>query len=456
MEQTKLDKLQESYTQLLKDTYTFMELHNFKNFKPNIGVFGENSTGKSTFLNTIVGNKEEFKMGYGETTNQVSILYKNEKPILDNHIEYHYVQANYSQLEYFNLFDIPGYGKEYSQKNLELILEKLDIVLWLIDASTGIKKSDIDFLHKISQFNTKVIIIYNRIDSISHEIYNYKEITNDINQIKHQFKNHNLENNLIGIFPYSATKSLVSIVKKEQGTFSTINETIQLILHYSAFSKSFDRYSTYLLSNINNYKGQLEKKDIIQKLNSLTEEITNNLEQKLQNNISCWSSLNPFSSKNEEAKKYVNDSIKELRIVSQKWNDVNIQKFNQIINQFQTALTEYKVFNNHSLSIPLPLSEKVNLHIDLNDLAWDSFWGDSFAKDVSYQFRRKSKIAIDSQVQSNYLSFNKYIMETKKILYKSIGNYSINFDKRLQNISLDMEELISYLIVKELIKQDKK
>ena len=109
-------------------------------------------------------------------------------------------------------------------------------------------------------------------------------------------------------------------------------------------------------------------------------------------------------------------------------------------------------FNHHSLSIPLPLTEKVDLYIDLNDLAWDSFWGDSFAEDVSYQFRRKSKLAIDSQVQSNYLNFNKYIIETKEILNKFIRNYSINLNEKLQNISLDMQELISYLIVKELRK----
>ena len=450
MNQIKLHQLKKNYENLSDEVKAFIKIHNFTNFKPNIGVFGENSTGKSTFLNTIVGNKEQFKMGYGETTNQVTVLYKHKKPYLSKHIEYNYIQADYKQLEYFNIFDIPGYGKKYSQNNLEVALKELDIVLWLIDSSTGIKKSDIDFLQKLSHSDIKVIVIYNRVDSIIHEIDNYKGIASDTEKINKLFKEFHLEKHLIGIFPYSAIKSLVTIVKEEKNVFSYINEILQSVLKYSAFLKSFDRYANYLSSDVKEYKVKFTKREIIEKLNLHIENISDSLEQKLKNNISCWDSLNPFSSKDKESKIYLLNSFNKFNKIVQEFNDLDFKNFNNKVSMFQYSLQEYKIFNQHNFYLPLIESKKIALHIDLNDLAWDSFWGDSFAEDVTYQFRRKSKIAIQKQVEVTFLNFNHYSSQLKKVLEQSTQLYSSELDKKLQIITIDIQELISYLIIDEL------
>jgi len=455
MKQIKLHKLLKSYENLSTEVDSFIKIHNFTDFKPNIGVFGENSTGKSTFLNTIVGNKEQFKMGFGETTNQVTVLYKHKKPHLSKHMEYNYIQADYKQLEYFNIFDIPGYGKEYSQKSLEFVLKELDIILWLINSSTGIKKSDMDFLQKLSHSDTKVIIIYNRIDSILHEIDNYKKIIFDIEKIKYQFQEYHVDKHLIGVFPYSAIKSLVSIIKEEENGFSNINQILKSVLYYSTFLKSFDRYTNYLSSDVKEYKVKFTKREIIEKLDTNIEDIAEKLELKLKNNVSCWDSINPFNSKDEESKTYLIHSINELNKVTQEFNDFNFKSFNKKVSMFQNSLQEYKIFNKHSLSFPITTSKKIDLNIDLNDLAWDSFWGDSFSEDVTYQFKRKSKIAVQNQIETTFLNFNQYSSKFKKTLEQSTQLYSTELNTKLQNISVDIQELISYLIINELRKNDK-
>ena len=455
MNQEKLHQLKKNYENLSDEVEAFRKIHNFIDFKPNVGVFGENSTGKSTFLNTIVGNKEQFKMGFGETTNQVTVLYKQKKPYLSRYVEYNYIQADYKQLEYFNIFDIPGYGKEYSQQNLEIVLSELDIVLWIINPATCIKKSDQDFLQKLTCSNTKIIVIYNRIDSIIHEIDNYEEILSDMKKIKYQLHEYHIDKHLIGIFPYSAIKLLVSIVKEEENIFFNINQILQSVIYYSAFLKSFNRYANYLISDISGYKVKYTKKQIIKKFNKNIEDISKKLERKLKNNVSCWDSLNPFSSKDEESKVYLLNSVNELNKAIQEFNSLNFENFDKKISIFQSNLQEYKVFNQYSLSFPRIIFKDINLHIDLNDLAWDSFWGDSFAEDVVYQFRRRSKMSVENQIDETFINFNKYSSQLIKSLEQAIQLYSRELDQKLQTMSLRIQELISYLIINNLKEEQK-
>jgi len=82
-------------------------------------------------------------------------------------------------------------------------------------------------LENIKGLDTKVIVVLNKIDAISEndEIENLlKEINAEISKIKTFFKDENVMENLVTIFPFSATKSLVGTVKGERGAFKIIDK----------------------------------------------------------------------------------------------------------------------------------------------------------------------------------------------------------------------------------------
>ncbi|HFU76054.1 MAG TPA: GTP-binding protein [Arcobacter sp.] len=448
MNDTTINSLYEEYRNLDKKVSNFKKLHSFDGFKPNIGVFGENSVGKSTFLNTIVENKNQFKSGFGETTDKVTILYKGVKPRFINSIEHSFVQENYTPLDYFNLYDIPGYGKRYSHNHLQVILKELDVVLWLVNASTGIKKSDTDFLNHLANLksNSKIIVIYNRIDSIIHELDTHLSINEDIKNVKQKFIDLNLTKDLIAVIPFSGRKSLVNIIKEEGGSFSEVNRIMKGILYYVSFCDSLDKYITSLFEPIQGYKTSLTKPKIESKTNEWIKIASNKLEYKLKDEISCLSSLNPFGSKNEEANRYVEIALKEINNQLQQSYILEVKSLQSAIQSVKEKLVKYEVFSSKEVSIKYPNYKSLNVDVGLSSLAWDSFWGDSFAEDVSSKFQRKAKREFTHKVDDLIKLFEMFQEQTTQYLETNISQYKNELEDSLQGYMVGMEKLIAYLL----------
>lgn len=443
-----INSLYVEYSKLEKEVHFYKKLHNFYHFKSNVGVFGENSVGKSTFLNVLVGNKDEFKQGFGETTTKVTVLYSWNKPVLRYQVECLYLQKNYTFLKYFNLYDIPGYGKKYSHNNLKMILKELDVVLWLVDASTGVKESDKDFLKKLSYFksNIKIIVIYNRMDSVVDELDSYLDINKDIEKLKQEFIDLNLSKQLSAIIPFSAIKSLINVVKKEGGTFSEINRIMKSILYYTVFSSSFDKYIISLLKPITEYKILFTESDMKIETDEYIDVISKNLEDKLKNEISCFSSLNPFGSKNEEARLYVEHAMNELNRKFQKLYKYESHGLCNIVQKIENQLMKYEVFSTKYVPVKYPTHESLKIDVSLENLAWDSFWGDSFAEDVASQFRRRAKREFGKKIHSFIHSDEEYLEKTKKSLNNAIIESVEKLESDLKMSSLYMQQLVSYLL----------
>jgi len=445
-------RLLDLYNKNSEELNSFIEKHDFSIYTPNIGVFGENSTGKSTFLNAMLGNKEEFKMGFGETTEKITVLYKNKRPIIQN-LSIIYKQRNYKHLDYMNIFDIPGFGQKFTDKELSKIIKKIDVVFWFINASKGIKEEDKRFLQEIKSLDIKIIIIFNKIDTIveSDEINKLStSIDNEINKIKKLFQEENLLNNLIAVFPFSATKSLINSIKGKKGAFELIDNVLKNILLYTVFIESYRGFSKKILKNINI---KLNKNIDTFSIGDLIQKTNKNLEKELKDNISLGSSLNPFSSKNEEAKPIVskyqyNFKIELNKKLKQLFKTIEIEmnKISANINSFQ-SFTTTKSYHFTLINI-----NNISINIDLNSLAWDSFFGDSFAEEVSSKFKKKIIREVNYQIEN---ILNTYKIEIKKF-QDNLNEYSkifaMQLDLKLSQLTLDIREPILLLLLETLKK----
>ncbi len=301
-----------NYRDLCEELDEFISKHDFSIYKPDVGVFGENSTGKSTFLNAMLGTKE-FETGMGETTKEITALYNNSKPNYIEDVDVVYKKRKHKHLKYMNLFDIPGFGKDFNHERLRQILTYMDIVFWSVDSSSSIKKSDLDFLQHIKNLEIKVIIIFNKIDAVSNPVAGdaiIDEIDKQIDEVEKLFSKEKLSNNLIAVFPFSATSSLANTIKEgEENALTLIDSMVNNILLYAVFIES---YRGYVFNNIyfDNMRDVLDVK--LRKMENIPRQVSVVLKNRLKKKISAFDSVIPWSSKDGNAKPLVRSSINEL------------------------------------------------------------------------------------------------------------------------------------------------
>jgi len=389
------------YQEISNEVQSFQAKHDFSVYTPNVGVFGENSTGKSTFLNAMLGNKEQFRMGFGETTNKITVLYKKKIPKRRGNFSRLSVakeckRMDYKHLDYMNLYDIPGFGQQFPEDDLRIVIREMDVVFWFIDASKGIKKEDKLFLESIKGLNTKIIVILNKIDAISDngDIGRLMdEINNEIKKIHTFFAQENLEKNLITVFPFSATKSLVGNIKGEEGGFKVIDNIVQNVLLYTVFIESYRGYvASITIENI-------EATKIKDNIYEIIFNASANLEYQLKGEISMLSSINPFSSKNEEAEPIVLRALIGLNNDIGKYIEAFLLELNKNIENILNNLSSFDIFTKNSkLQFQIEPIAFIQIDIDLHSMAWDNFWGDSFAEEVAKYFRNRFKQHIDSEI----------------------------------------------------------
>ena len=433
---------------------SFISKHDFSIYTPNVGVFGENSTGKSTFLNAMLGNKDQFKMGFGETTNKITILYKNAKPIVEsgfgsihNNITYEYTKSNYKHLAYMNLFDIPGFGQQFSEDALKTVVKKMDIVFWFIDASKGIKKEDRHFLENIKGLDTKVIIVLNKVDTITENDdikILQKEISNEILKIKTFFKEEFLEKNLVSVFPFSATKSLVGSVRKQNGAYKVIDNIVQNILLYTVFIESYRGYIEYYFD----YEDEIDLYEFYENIDEIAKGVCVDLEFELKENISIWNSTFG-TSKDKVAKPIVHKYINSLK------NKINYstEEFQETVNeQIESSLEDlgsFDAFGQTSVfDFELEKMPYINIDIDLNSMAWNSFRGNSFSEDVTNKFEKKVMKKIDRQIPEILQEYENAINDFKMELINNTYDFANTLDKKVSTITTKIQEPLLMLLLK--------
>ena len=140
-----------------------------------VSIVGRPNVGKSTLLNSILNMKLAItSKRAGTTRNLINGIY-NDKD---------------SQIIFV---DTPGINKPLNK--LESLMNKksyssigdVDVILFLIDAKTGIGKKDMAVLNRLKEVDIPVFLVINKIDSLSHEqimktiikakdLYTFKEV----------------------------------------------------------------------------------------------------------------------------------------------------------------------------------------------------------------------------------------------------------------------------------------
>ena len=130
-----------------------METVNFKS--GFVALAGRTNVGKSTLINNILGSKIVITSEKAQTTrNRINCIYNDDN----------------SQIVFI---DIPGFLKPknlLTEKLNKLIVKTIndaDIVLAVVDVSTGIGKGDFFIFEKLKEINKPVVLLLNKIDLAS-------------------------------------------------------------------------------------------------------------------------------------------------------------------------------------------------------------------------------------------------------------------------------------------------
>lgn len=148
-----------------------------------VSIIGRPNTGKSTLLNTLVNNKIAIVSDVaGTTRNSIHGVY-NDK---DTQIVF---------------VDTPGIHKPVDKLGKELnkeaynSLDDIDVILFLVDASSGFGKGDKFIINALKNIEVPVILILNKIDKMNDE-----QIISSINTYKDLY-------DFAEIIPISALKN---------------------------------------------------------------------------------------------------------------------------------------------------------------------------------------------------------------------------------------------------------
>jgi GTPase SAR1 family protein len=129
-------------------------------------VVGEYNSGKSTFINALLGD-EVFEMGDLPTTRAISILrYGNPGPpetIAPNVQLYHYPLEVLRDLD---IVDTPGTNsiERMEEKITREFVPRADLILFVTSLLQPLTASELDFLTHIRQWGKKVVFIVNGVD----------------------------------------------------------------------------------------------------------------------------------------------------------------------------------------------------------------------------------------------------------------------------------------------------
>ena len=120
-------------------------------------LIGRPNVGKSTLMNQIIGQKIAITSNKPQTTrNRIQTVYTCEK----------------GQIVFL---DTPGIHKaknklgEYMVNVAERTLKEVDVILWLVEPTTFIGAGERHIAEQLSQINTPVVLVINKIDTVKKE-----------------------------------------------------------------------------------------------------------------------------------------------------------------------------------------------------------------------------------------------------------------------------------------------
>lgn len=269
---------------------SFFEQLQHKSTEPmQIAIIGQFSSGKSTFLNALLGQdilptgitpitSKVCKICYGEDY-ILEILYKDGKKILQNveflhkltrenskNIDYFCLYAPILLLKEINFLDTPGFNSQNDDDTHATlkVLENVDGIIWLTLIDNAGKNSEKALLKEFSaHFAQKSLCVLNQKDRLKNDT----EIQTSVNYAKSAF-----EGIFSDVIPISAKLAL----KARLNTTEKVLETSLLNLAHAIQDIAL-KYSD---SNLNNT--HLETQESLDKLTQIYQNAQENITKALQ------------------------------------------------------------------------------------------------------------------------------------------------------------------------------
>lgn len=122
----------------------------------NVVIIGRPNVGKSTLFNKIIGQHKAITSPIAGTTRD--IVYGNSS----------------WKGKIFNVFDTGGFEYKVAQKDeinksvqdqIKFALKKADIILFIVNAKTGLTAPDISFVQQLKKINKPIILVANKADN---------------------------------------------------------------------------------------------------------------------------------------------------------------------------------------------------------------------------------------------------------------------------------------------------
>ncbi|CAH1447406.1 unnamed protein product [Lactuca virosa] len=183
-------------------------------------IVGEFNSGKSTFINALLGRKY-LKDGVVPTTNEITFLRyseldSNEQQRCERHPDGQYIcYLPAPILEHMMIVDTPGTNVilQRQQRLTEEFVPRADLLLFLISADRPLTESEVSFLRYTQQWKKKVVFVLNKSDIYQTPI----ELEEAIGFIKENTQK--LLSTEVTLFPVSARSAL----KRKLSTISEGN-----------------------------------------------------------------------------------------------------------------------------------------------------------------------------------------------------------------------------------------
>ncbi|KAH0638045.1 hypothetical protein KY285_037735 [Solanum tuberosum] len=209
-------------------------------------IVGEFNSGKSTFINALLG-KKYLKDGVVPTTNEITFLrYSDvdESQRCERHPDGQYVcYLPVPILEEMIIVDTPGTNVilQRQQRLTEEFVPRADLLLFLMSADRPLTESEVSFLRYTQQWSKKVVFVLNKSD-----IYkNNGELEEAIAFIKENTRKL-LNSESVTLYPVSARLALESKLSTFDGALSQNNGSSNNDSHWK--TKSFYELEKYLSS----------------------------------------------------------------------------------------------------------------------------------------------------------------------------------------------------------------
>lgn len=134
-----------------------------------VAIIGRPNVGKSTLMNRLIGQKIAITSSKAQTTrNRIQTVYTSDE----------------GQIVFL---DTPGINRaknklgEYMLKVAEGTLNEVDVVMWIVEATTFIGAGERYIIEQLKRVKTPIIIVINKIDAVEKEdvvkaIATYKEV----------------------------------------------------------------------------------------------------------------------------------------------------------------------------------------------------------------------------------------------------------------------------------------